>query len=282
MGRTKSSVVVKEALGKSFMQSLVDQLKTTGCFFSIIIDEIADVKTIKQCAFTVTYYDEISNKVETRFFDMVEVEDSTAHGLYATLKGVIAEKNIPITKLAGFSSDTTNVMFGEYHSVVALLKNDLPNIVTTKCSCHMIHLVASKACSKLSQTAEDLLRNLGSHFHRSHKRVKEFKEFQQFFQVDIHRILSSATTRWLSLKICVDRVLEQYEPLQSYLRVQLFEDPSRTTEKMLQTMDSRFTFITLEFLSYVLGLFNNFNVMFQAEKALLYKLKPEVEKLLTD
>lgn len=144
----------------------------------------------------------------------------------------------------------------------------------------MIHLSASKACLKLPRYVEDLLRCLGAHFSRSSHRQIKFKEFQEFFNVDIHKILAPAQTRWLSLKACVDRVLEQYDPLKAYLTESLFSDPSKTTEEMLTTMNNQFTLVYLEFMSYVLSLVTDFNTIFQSETPLLHKLKPEVEKLL--
>lgn len=144
----------------------------------------------------------------------------------------------------------------------------------------MIHLSASKACLKLPRSVEDLLRNIGSHFSRSYGRQEKLKEFQIFFQVDIHKILLPSNTRWLSLKACVDRILEQFDPLNAYFTETVFSDPSKTTEEMLKSMSNKFTKIYLEFMSYNLGLLNEFNLMFQAETPLLHKLKPETEKLL--
>ncbi|CAD6230789.1 GSCOCG00012201001-RA-CDS, partial [Cotesia congregata] len=181
--------------------------------------------------------------------------------------------------IIGFSSDTCNTMTGVNHSVFSLLKKDILHIACIKCSCHMINLSANKACLKLPRSVEDLIRNLGSHFNRSAKRIDAFKEFQEFFGVKIHKILTLAQTRWLSVEGCVDRLLEQYVPLNHYLRQTVFDDPSKTTEDMLSTMENKFTIIYLEFMSYVLGLTTDFNVLFQSEKPLLHILKPEVEKL---
>lgn len=52
---------------------------------------------------------------------------------------------------------------------------------------------------------------------------------------------------------------------------------------MLKTMNNCYTKIYLEFLSYVLlSLLTEFNILFQFESTLLYKLKSEVEILLTN
>ncbi|CAH0546932.1 unnamed protein product [Brassicogethes aeneus] len=205
---------------------------------------------------------------------------SSAIDLYNCLKRVISEKNIPFTNLIGFISDSCNVMFGNHNSVYSLLKADAPNIVCIKCSCHLIHLAASKACMILPRSVEDLLRNVGSHFSRSAGRQERFKDFQEFFKTDIHRILLPSNTRWLSLKQCVDRTLEQYNPLEAYFREEVFRDPSKTTEDILNTFANKFNIVYLEFMSYTLGLLTEFNILFQSETALLYKLKPETATLL--
>ena len=35
-------------------------------------------------------------------------------------------------------------------------------------------------------------------------------------EVEAHKILKKVDTRWLSLQTCVNRILEQYQPLLSY------------------------------------------------------------------
>lgn len=102
------------------------------------------------------------------FLDTEEVASGTAAGLYDCLKQMLLNKNIPIENMVAFSSDTTNVMVGEYCSVFALLKNNLPHIALVKCSCHMIHhLSSSKVCLKLPRNVEDFLRSVGARFSRS-------------------------------------------------------------------------------------------------------------------
>ncbi|KAF2889212.1 hypothetical protein ILUMI_16961 [Ignelater luminosus] len=126
----------------------------------------------------------------------------------------------------------------------------------------MIHLSSSKACLKLPRNVEDFLRSVGAHF------------------MEIHKILAPAETRWLSVKACVDRVLEQYISLKAYLAEAVFSDPSKTIEEMLMTTNNQLTVVYLEFMSHVLSLVTNFNTLFQSETSLLHKLKPELENLL--
>ncbi|CAB4041371.1 Hypothetical predicted protein [Paramuricea clavata] len=150
---------------------LVEILRKSKSYFSIIPDETTDVSTEKQLGICVVYFDESDMKIVTRFFDMVSVVDSTANRLYQAIR---------MGNIIGYSSDTTNVMFGEQHSVVSLVKQDVPHVLAVKCSCHLIHLCSSYACQKLSTSLEDLCRNVYSHFSRSSLRQKEYQQFQEF------------------------------------------------------------------------------------------------------
>lgn len=276
--RTKATNILKNILGPHYLSNLKEILSEPERFYSIIVDETTDVSTTKQCAIVVVFCDNGLN-IKTRFFQTIELKESDANSIYNCIIETFEKNNLSLNNLVGFSSDTTNVMFGEYHSLVTLLKNRFPYIACIKCSCHLIHLSTSQACLKLPRSTEDLLRNIGAYFSRSAKRQEALKEFQIFFQTDIHKILLPSTTRWLSLKSCIDRVLEQFQALKHYFISIAASDRSKTVDDMLNTMNNTFTRIYLEFMSYVLGLTNDFNLMFQKESPLLYKLKPEVKKL---
>lgn len=255
-------------------------IKVPGCFFLLILDETTDTSTKKQCAITVIFYHEEKHNVTTQLLDMKELAAGDATALFNCLKDCLTSENIPLSNFVGFSSDTTSKMVDQHHSVFSLLKAEIPDIVCVRCLYHLIHLAASKACLKLPRSVEDLLRNISSHFSRSCVRQETLKKFQEFHSTKLHKILSPSTTRWLSLQACIDRVLEQYVPLKKYLQEAVFSDPSKTTEDMLQTMENKFTRLYLEFMSYVLGLLNDFNTMFQQETSLLHKIKPETMQLL--
>lgn len=274
--RTKATSIIKENIGKFAQEDLWSILREPGLFFSLIMDETTDVGSIKQCAFTVIFFSANDNKVITRFFDIIEVASGTANDLYLCLKLTLSKKNIPISNLVGFSSDTTNVMVGQHNSIFSHLKSDLPEIALIKCSCHMIHLCASKACLELPRSVEDLLRNIGAHFSRSFSRQEKLKECQTY----IHKILLPSQTRWLSLEQCCLSFLEQFDPLKEYFRLLCFEDPSITNDQIFNTINNKFTKIYLEFMAYILNMLNTFNKMFQSESPLLYKLKPSVIDLL--
>lgn len=280
--RTKGQAVVKQILGPQCKETLVERLKTPGKFFSSVIDETTDITVKKQCALSVISFNDTTNTVETNFFDLYEVESGTGENLCTEMLNKFREQNIPLENLVGFAADTTNAMVGAHNSVFTHLKDEIPNIACVKCSAHSIHLVASKACLKLPRSIEDMLRNIGAHFSRSSQRKSRLTEIQKFFDEEIHTILSPCTTRWLSLKPCVDRVLEQKLVLIEYFTQELSHDPSITTDNILKALHNLYFTVYLEFMSHTLTIFNDFNRLFQSEKPLLHCLKSEVEKLLVN
>ena len=198
------------------------------------------------------YCDAKNLNLTTQFLDLVPVCDNTANGLYGALKASFQAKNIPMNNIVGFSSGTTNVMFGSNESVVALLNKGYPDVVTIKCSCHMIHLCASYACLKLSTSLEDLVRNVYAHFSRYSKRFKNFEEFQTFCGTPVHKFLCLSRTRWLSVESVVNRVLEQWSPLHLCFTddVESKCDPSNAAKSILQSLHNVFQKAVLEFLSF--------------------------------
>jgi len=122
--------------------------KLTNNMFSIIIDEATDRSSKKQLAILATYFDVNDFKTKCFLLDMVECSNSSARGIYSTIKQAFSEHGIAMDNIIGYSSDTTNVMFGKNNSVIKLITSVFPNVIAVKCSCHLIHLASSYASEK--------------------------------------------------------------------------------------------------------------------------------------
>ena len=95
------------------------------------------------------------------------------------------------------------------------------------CICHSAHLCASHACEKLPHTAEELLCDVYNYFSYSAKRQGVFKAIQSFAEVEPHKLLRPCQTRWLSLRACVSRVIEQRDVLILYFQSVVDQDNSQ-------------------------------------------------------
>lgn len=277
LGKQKATNTIRQVLGFHYMKENVQLLQEHK--FSLIIDETTDRATISQLALLGVYFDKEKFQLVNVFIGLIELSDGKAHTIYNKVKECLSEMHIPMENIIGFCADTCNVMFGKHNSVSQLLVKECPWIVLVKCSCHLIHLCSSYASMMLPKSLEDLCRNIYAHFHMSSKKTKAFHEFQDFFDIERHNILKAGHTRWLSMKTCVDRILEQYEPLKLYFTQVSLEDPTHTNESIMRSLNNKFTQAYLEFLSFNLGRLTSFNTLFQSSVPLLHQLRKEVTKL---
>ena len=179
---------------------------------------------------------------------------------------------MPIDNIVGYASDTTNVMFGQHHSVVSFLKERLSHLFVIKCLCHSAHLCASHACEKLPRSIETLIRDIYSHFSHSAKRIAQYKTFQRFTDTEPHKILKPSQTRWLSLEACVRRVLEQWAALEAYFESTAENDRLVSSQNIFSALKNPIFKLYLSFLKFVLPKFTHFNKLFQSEKPNLHIL----------
>ena len=101
--------------------------------------------------------------------------------IYSKLKDTFSELNIPMENIIGYSSDTTNVKFGQHNSVSKLLKSKDEQVQIVKCFFYLIYLVSTQAALKIPKCVEDLRTDIYGHPHRSSKRQKVYNKFQTFF-----------------------------------------------------------------------------------------------------
>lgn len=260
---TKTRAIVKHVLADHFRGELYKKLQKT--LFSIIIDETTDISSEKLLAIVVRFFCNKERRVISKFLKLIEVAESDASTLVQALISFFQSHNIPLKNIIGYASDTTNVMFGQHHSVVTLLKAEIPHLFCMKCLCHSAHLCASHACERLPRSVEDLVREIYSHFSHSAKRLAEYKRFQSFTNTEPHKLLKPAQTRWLSLEQCILRVLEQWQALEEY-----FKDASENSRLVSSCtiyagLKNPIVKLYFQFLKFVLPKFTNFNKLFQSE-----------------
>jgi hypothetical protein len=98
---------------------------------------------------------------------------------------------------------------------------------------------------------ETVVNKIFQYFHIYTIRVKELKEFRTFVDTEYKQVLGSVKTRWLSLELAVDRVIEMYEGLKSY---SLSQDRCSALLKnfflIILSLCSGFLFIQLQFKTF--------------------------------
>lgn len=236
--------------------------------FSIVIDESTDVTSTKVLAVVIKYCSEKKQclQVKTKFLALMDLEGESAQNLFDALSQSLTNANLDIKHCIGFGADTTNVMFGNEGGVIAKIREVNPHCVFVKCVCHSIALAVSHASKNtLPRSLNQIVKEVYGYFAHSSKRQREFQEFHFFFNSENHKILQHYDIRWLSLHACINRIIEQWDPLKFYFRGQYLEDKNISAEFLSQNFENDMTKLYFYALDYILPIPNKMNVIFQGE-----------------
>ncbi|GFN84468.1 proteinral transcription factor ii-i repeat domain-containing protein 2 [Plakobranchus ocellatus] len=114
----------------------------------------------------------------------------------------------------------------------------------------------------LSVRVDDALMDIFHYLENSSKRLKALRKFQEDTGTTLHQILKYGPTRWLSLKACIKRLLEQWAALEDFFKKELEDCPKGNEERLTRAhkfiKDPSSKLYAL-FLNYALPIFTNAN-----------------------
>ncbi|XP_063990563.1 uncharacterized protein LOC135169455 [Diachasmimorpha longicaudata] len=272
MKRTKCTNIITNILGKVANDNLVKILRINK--FSILADETTDISKKKVFCVLARYVSPDSGNVHTELLDLLELDptDGSAEKIYNSFQLSLREKQIPLQNIVGLACDNASVMIGVRNSFAQRLKLEVPNLILMNCICHSSAIVASKACSKLPNEPEELIRGASMYLSNSPKRCAVLEEYQEFFGEQKLKILSLSNTRWLSLHQCVSRIIHNWEPLKLFFLSAMLEEQSSSAQNLHKLLDDECVKGYFLFLQYSLNFFNSFNALFQSRQFMLHKL----------
>ena len=110
--------------------------------------------------------------------------------------------------------DNANVLVGAKNGVDGIMKKKQPDLHLAGCPCHMLHNAAHKACTALPFNIDEVLVDTYYYLEKSSNCIAALEAFQE--DVKHHKILKHVSTRWLSVRKCIDRVLENWDALKLF------------------------------------------------------------------
>ena len=192
------------------------------------------------------------------FFSLESVERATAELLFRATDKHFQESTTPLCEyLVGLGTDGANVMLGARNSVMLWLQCKQPAVVALHCHCYIAATIANEACYVLPDELEDLTTDVWYYFQKIPRKLLQFEEFQSFVECKLHKLLKACQTRWLSLEVCVNHLIEQYEALLPYFRSTENKQAVVRREKIV--LEQPLTKAYLLFLCSALRIVNNFN-----------------------
>ena len=146
---------------------------------------------------------------------------------------------------------------------------------------HVVHNSFCKALEAYGSPVDDLAVDIHSFFKISSARRVDFKFIQLDEEVDTHTFLRHVPSRWLTLGPVVDRLIEQWEPLQKHFTELANKDPknapiSSAFKRSCTRLQNKQTIVELHFLKSVMPLYHSFLELFQTEAPLVHVLYEEL------
>lgn len=139
--------------------------------------------------------------------------------IYATLKSVLEDKSIALTKVLGFGSDGVRAMVGAKHGVQAYLLKDTPFCVPVHCVNHHLALAVRQAASGIPclRTFQKSISTIYSYYSRSASKTRALKDIQKIVDDPQLKVKDIFEIRWLSLGDAVHTLRRCYTSLRTSL-----------------------------------------------------------------
>ena len=212
--RTKTSAIIGE-LSNVTSSSIADIARSSP--FSLATDGSNDGVDAQLYPVLITYFDDTAGSVKQGLLSLPACQqDSTGENIYRLLNSELNDQNIPWGNCVSFCADNASVMVGKHKGVTAFIHKVNPECYIMGCPCHMIHNTAKKAAQALPVALDEFLVDIYYYLDKSSKRIKGVKALQKLCDAPTHKILKHGATRWLSLGQCLDRLIEQWEPLRLF------------------------------------------------------------------
>ena len=280
-GRSKGTAIVKEIAAKSTM-SLALRMKSSP--FTISTDGSNDLGSCKLFPIVVRTVNPDLQLVTSDLLSVPVCEGpATGENIVQLLDAEFSVHKIPWTNCISLGADNAPVMSGKDKGVYGLLLKKNPKLFMSGCVCHLIHKAAEKGASCLPISVDQLLIDVYYYLDKSSKRQAAFKDMQILHEVNENKILKHVNTRWLSIKRCLPRILDNWEPLLSFFKNQekVTKDASKERVTRLRKIFSSPTnrLICL-FLTDALQPFDEINTELQSDAPKIHLVRRRLEKLL--
>ena len=144
------------------------------------------------------------------------------------------------------------------------------------CVCHLAALCAAASLKKFPLSIDDFRIDVDYHFKNSSKRCIILQEFDG---IAPSRVLKHCSTRWLSLKRAIKRLLILW-PALYYFDREIGKSDKERVKRVAKALSNVETKLYCQFVSFALKQLNCFNVAFQTSASKIGTLQQNVRNLL--
>ena len=254
--------------------------------WSVIVDESTDSATMEQLGVYVRFIDLENSKISEDFLEMKRiVGHPNASNIFSSLMEAFSD--MPVHKLAGFTSDGASVMISDKQGVFGKLRAMVnPKLFASHCPPHRLVLACKEGQKELPSDIEKTVSDTLFFFRDSSVRRDEFIHLKELVEPDSPHIklVQYHKVRWLSLSDCVSRLVKLVPLLVQYFVEQTNDTQNRiAVRNKCQDLHSRLSLplfqLYLYFLVPQLELLSGVNKWLQNTKLTLHTVYSRVQAL---
>ncbi|XP_037811015.1 uncharacterized protein LOC119603145 [Lucilia sericata] len=217
--KTKCTAIIKNVVSPSILEDLVKDIGDN--FYSLVVDESTDISQTKWMS--------------------ICVEEATATHLFEGMKLFLNKVGLNIKNLITLGTDGASNLFGKNKSLFILLKQENPQLLLLKCTCHSLHLCCSKASSEIPKNADFLLKEIYNYFSHSPLRTLLYKRAFDLVNIGVdsnnfRKLVQISGTRWLSYGAAIRRVLEQWVELKYHFSLISTAENDKTAQHIYKEL----------------------------------------------
>lgn len=204
MKRASASYKMRFGLGKTFLESTVDNLKTSN--FSLNIDESTSNNHMRVVSLLCSYFSSSVGKVVVEHLNSLSVDTVSAEILFNEIQSLFNKYDIPWENLISVLLDSCNVMRGSKAGLETRIRCEkAPHLLDVDGdSCHHIHNACKKFCIPFSMWLESLFKDIYNDIKWSADIKTCLGEICDVLSIKFVSPVSFIAHRWMS---CYDAAL---------------------------------------------------------------------------
>ena len=280
------SKIVSDCFRVDILEQIHEDLKKSQ--FSFSIDSATFVRE-SICALRVKYLKEVTlenqlleKKVTNKFIGLSSLkESSNAETMLRIVEDKILINQEIHNNLIGLTHDNLETLASNANGLVGLLKDCSSNFIYNVADpCHGISLSLKHAITNnLPDEIMDFIVNIHTFFNYSQRKA-ELRNIQEKENMKVLSLKKYVDTRWLSLGVSLQRLLEIWPSLQAYIHAFLPKKSKKDVKKLQEfgkLLDAKDFELKLRALSYIINQLNSLSEKLQNHTFNIAILKTEMK-----
>jgi hypothetical protein len=285
IGPTKMSYILNDAVCPVFRENILSDLRESGGFYSLSLDESTDVLGCRKFVqLVISFVSTSRRKLMVLPLQTVEVMSGTAEVLERIVVETLRQNQLDLAKCTTLMTDGPSVMTGERRGFLKRMHDNAPHLLQmSTCCLHKISNAVCAACDVLGGQTEDLADNVFAYFHYT-SRWACYKEVTSLLEVAEHRFLRRVEIRWVQLLPVVQRLQEQLPALKEYFfNVLPSSRPDDLKTERVQCirrlLQDETTTLHLNFLASTLPILDKFEKLYQQNEVRIHSMYTDLRSL---